>query len=133
MREIPRTSALHLLCLSVLAACVPLILGAGCPGPADSGNPSGDQVVPDTISPDDSVPVNPDSGQDVPPDKPVPIAGDFNGDNVVDQADVDILIAAFNSTQGDARFNAAVDLNGDGSIDLLDIQIMNNLVKGTGG
>lgn len=122
-----RTSIPSFLCLMMLAACVPLLLGAGCPAPGDMANPGGDQVASEP-PPTEPTPGTPDDGG-TGPQTPVAVQGDLNGDGVVNQADVDILVAAFDSGQGDARFNADADLNGDGRIDLLDIQIMNSLFK----
>lgn len=53
------------------------------------------------------------------------VKGDLNGDGVVDQNDLNILLMALNQPaagQGDAR-----DLNGDGKIDALDLRIITTL------
>jgi len=43
-----------------------------------------------------------------------------------DAADLGVLIAAFNTTPGDAVWNAAADINGDGSVDALDLSALIN-------
>ena len=46
--------------------------------------------------------------------------GDCNGDNVVDLTDYTIVIEAFDSLEGDGKWNPQADLNEDGAIDLTD-------------
>ena len=62
---------------------------------------------------------------DLPVTVPVLVKGDFDGNGVVDQSDVNILslfVGTTATTKGDAR-----DLNGDGKIDALDIAIEKGL------
>ncbi len=54
----------------------------------------------------------------------VPEQGDVNGDGVVDQADLDLVTAAFGTREGDPLFDPQADLNGDGVIGLEDIQAL---------
>jgi YVTN family beta-propeller protein len=55
------------------------------------------------------------------------LAGDVNGDRVVDTHDVDVLVDAWYSVLGEPEYNAAADLNGDGVIDNADLQgVLNN-------
>jgi hypothetical protein len=54
------------------------------------------------------------------------IRGDFNGDNVVDVIDVDLICAAIETAEFQARF----DLNGDGSLNRSD---MNDMITGVLG
>lgn len=63
------------------------------------------------------------------------ISGDLNEDNVIDQADVDILMAALGTTPTSSKWNQNLDLNKDGVINSLDLAIVNkNLGKvGDGG
>lgn len=49
---------------------------------------------------------------------------DLNDDGVVDDADRDILMAAYESRPGDANWNPAADFNNDGVVDLLDLAVM---------
>jgi len=49
--------------------------------------------------------------------------GDVNGDGVIDQKDLDILQALFNTTKASSNWNPRADLNGDGIIDLQDFFI----------
>lgn len=56
---------------------------------------------------------------------PSSVKGDLNGDGIVDQNDLNILLMALNQSatgQGDAR-----DMNGDGKIDALDLRIITTL------
>ncbi|TVQ60762.1 MAG: hypothetical protein EA379_07635 [Phycisphaerales bacterium] len=57
---------------------------------------------------------------------PLPLVGDINGDGVVDQADVQVLMDNFGSTD----FPAA-DLNNDGVVDFYDLQILLNNIGAT--
>ena len=52
------------------------------------------------------------------------IPGDINRDGKVDQADYNLLTAAFGSQPGDANWNSDADLNGDGRINALDFNII---------
>jgi hypothetical protein len=47
--------------------------------------------------------------------------GDFNGDGVVDLADIVMMLPAWNTTVGDALYDPLYDLDADGDIDLADI------------
>ncbi len=59
------------------------------------------------------------------PSNPVDTStGDLNGDGVINISDVMIIAGAFNSIDGDPRFNAAYDLNGDGAINISDVMII---------
>lgn len=51
-------------------------------------------------------------------------AGDANNDNFVDVLDLDLLIAAFDSKEGDPNWNAGADLNCDDSVDMLDLNLL---------
>ena len=51
---------------------------------------------------------------------PLPLLGDVNGDGVVDNADLQIVIGAFGSN------NLEADLNNDGVVDFYDLQIVLN-------
>jgi hypothetical protein len=52
-------------------------------------------------------------------------AGDANNDNSVDVFDLDPLIQAFNSIEGDANWNGgAADFNCDGSTDVFDLDLL---------
>jgi trimeric autotransporter adhesin len=48
------------------------------------------------------------------------IAGDVNGDGVVDCTDLAIVQASLARRYGEAGFNPRADTNGDGVIDVLD-------------
>ena len=50
-----------------------------------------------------------------------PLAGDINGDNAVNCADLGIIRAAFGKRTGDAGFDPRADLNHDGIIDIRDL------------
>jgi Bacterial protein of unknown function (DUF922)/Dockerin type I domain len=52
------------------------------------------------------------------------LAGDINNDNVVDDADYQLLRAAFGSRPGDANWNPQADLNCDGVVDQADLQLL---------
>jgi hypothetical protein len=52
------------------------------------------------------------------------LAGDVNGDNVVDLNDFSELAAAFGSAVGDANWDANADLNCDGVVDLMDFGLL---------
>jgi hypothetical protein len=51
----------------------------------------------------------------------VAIAGDVNGDAVVDAADLYELSAAYGSELGESNWNPNCDINGDGKVDALDM------------
>lgn len=53
-----------------------------------------------------------------------PDRGDLNADGVIDQKDLDLLTAAFGSSQGDPRFVPEADFDGDGVIGLNDLQTL---------
>lgn len=48
---------------------------------------------------------------------------DYNGDQIVDQADLDMINAAFNSQEGDVEYSPAFDHDGDGYITGSDIAV----------
>jgi hypothetical protein len=52
------------------------------------------------------------------------LAGDLNGDNVVDLQDFNILAASYGSAVGGESWNPVADLNGDGVIDLNDFDLL---------
>ncbi|MDW8206356.1 MAG: M12 family metallo-peptidase, partial [Chloroherpetonaceae bacterium] len=51
-------------------------------------------------------------------------AGDANNDNAVDVSDLDILIAAFDSSSGDPAFRPGADLDCDNTVDVLDLDLL---------
>lgn len=51
------------------------------------------------------------------------IIGDINGDRSVDMLDISIVIDAFMTSPGDAKWNPLADMNKDGLIDMLDISV----------
>lgn len=55
---------------------------------------------------------------------PQSVTGDLNGDGVVTQADLDLMVAAFGQRQGDPLYTTQADLNGDGIIGQADIQAL---------
>lgn len=48
---------------------------------------------------------------------------DFNGDGLCNEEDFAILIAAFGTTEADARWDPRCDLNGDGRVDIQDFNL----------
>ncbi len=60
------------------------------------------------------------------------IPGDIDHDGDVDLADLSILLAAYNTCEGDANFNGEADLDGDGCVNLADLSILLSNY-GTGG
>jgi hypothetical protein len=52
------------------------------------------------------------------------VPGDVNGDGVVDQSDLGLLLAAYNFCDGDANWNADADLDGDGCVGQTDLGIL---------
>ncbi len=52
------------------------------------------------------------------------IPGDINGDAGVDQQDLGLLLAAYDSAVGDPAYDEAIDLNGDGVIGQPDLGIL---------
>jgi len=52
------------------------------------------------------------------------LAGDVNGDCVVNIVDISLAGAAFGSTSSSPSWNAAADLNNDGVINILDLAIV---------
>ncbi|MBW7906082.1 MAG: hypothetical protein LC135_17050 [Phycisphaerae bacterium] len=53
-----------------------------------------------------------------------PCPGDINGDDVVGQSDLGILLAAFGACVGDPNFNPDADLDGSGCIGQPDLGIL---------
>ncbi|MCA9979510.1 MAG: hypothetical protein KDD89_01705, partial [Anaerolineales bacterium] len=51
-------------------------------------------------------------------------AGDANGDNAVNILDLSILAGAYNTTSGQAGYDAQADFNGDGQVNLLDLSLL---------
>lgn len=51
-------------------------------------------------------------------------AGDANNDNSVDVFDLDLLIQAFDASEGDALYNQQADFNADGFVDILDLDLL---------
>lgn len=52
------------------------------------------------------------------------LAGDLNGDNCIDLADLTILALAYGSTPKEDNWNPLADLNGDGVVDMADLTIL---------
>ncbi len=50
-----------------------------------------------------------------------PCPGDIDGDGVVGQSDLGVLLAAFGTCDGDPAYNAAADLDGDGCVGQTDL------------
>jgi hypothetical protein len=57
-------------------------------------------------------------------------AYDYNGDGVVDSADLELIKAAFNSTDGDADFNPVFDHDGDGFVGGSDLSLAQAAASG---
>ncbi len=56
------------------------------------------------------------------------LAGDLNGDGVVNQADLPLFAAAYMSRRGEPAYNAAADFNQNGRVNLYDaMALMHNL------
>lgn len=55
---------------------------------------------------------------------PGTLAGDVNGDGVVDATDLGQVAASFNKRTGDSGFNANADLNSNGIVDIYDLVIV---------
>jgi Regulator of chromosome condensation (RCC1) repeat len=52
------------------------------------------------------------------------LTGDANDDNSVDVLDLDALIQAFDTVEGDANWNGNADFNCDESVDVLDLDVL---------
>ena len=52
------------------------------------------------------------------------IAGDINGDGVIDIADFTVISATYGSNSGDTEYAVAADLNGDSVINIFDLTIL---------
>jgi hypothetical protein len=70
------------------------------------------------------IPVN--AGGDVSGVMAALLAGDINHDNVVDDADLELLRAAFGSRPGDPNWNPPADLNCDGVVDEADLLLLHS-------
>ena len=53
----------------------------------------------------------------------VPCDTDFNGDGMIDEADLEILKTHIGSTDEDEDYAPAVDLDGDGVVGLMDFNL----------
>jgi hypothetical protein len=53
------------------------------------------------------------------------LAGDVNGDGVVDRTDLGAVQAAYGSNTSSSRYNASADFNGDGVVGALDMIVTN--------
>lgn len=60
------------------------------------------------------------------------LSGDINNDNQVTTADYDILNAAYGSTPGSPKWNAAADLDGSGRVNALDYALLQGNLGKTG-
>jgi len=61
------------------------------------------------------------------------LEGDANGDNRVDEADLAILQAAYDTSRGDPRFDEFCDFNLDGKVDVVDLAILSANMGREGG
>ena len=52
------------------------------------------------------------------------LAGDADGNNVVNIADLSILAGAYNSSSGDGNFDERADFNGDGTVNINDLSLL---------
>ncbi len=52
------------------------------------------------------------------------LAGDLNNDGIVDVSDLNMLIQAYGSSEGEFKYNAEVDLNSDGVVNVFDLAII---------
>jgi Dockerin type I domain len=50
--------------------------------------------------------------------------GDVNGDGVVDQSDLGLLLAAYDYCDGDPNYNPAADFDGDGCVGQPDLGVL---------
>lgn len=50
--------------------------------------------------------------------------GDLNGDGVIDNDDLNIMMASMNQSEGDDCYNSDADLNNDGVVDVRDLAIL---------
>ncbi|MBL0921821.1 MAG: hypothetical protein IBJ10_06805 [Phycisphaerales bacterium] len=58
---------------------------------------------------------------------PLPIApcpGDANGDNVIDFADLNVLLSSFNTAAPSPNYNPAADFDNDGDVDFSDLNVL---------
>jgi hypothetical protein len=60
------------------------------------------------------------------------LAGDINGDNIVNIVDLGLLASAFNSTPTSSNWNANADLNADGKVDIADLSLLADSFGKTG-
>jgi len=52
------------------------------------------------------------------------LAGDANGDNVIDGKDIAILLAAYGTRRGQRRYDPRADFNDDGKVDIADANLL---------
>lgn len=60
----------------------------------------------------------------IPPTPESVVAGDLNGDSLVDLSDLALLQGAYNARSGDPAFISDADLNGDGVINYIDLAML---------
>jgi len=53
----------------------------------------------------------------------ITIAGDFDGDQDVDIYDIVMISGAYDTTEGEGRYDCTCDIDGDGDIDIYDVVI----------
>jgi hypothetical protein len=64
---------------------------------------------------------------------PPALAGDLNGDAVIDEEDRALLCASLGSTTGESNFVASADFNRDGAIDEHDLALFNDILPPCAG
>jgi hypothetical protein len=124
--------------LGLIFLTMPMVVLVGC-GAAPEANPlmaDGTTIAADMQATADTS--GSDTGgaeQSTPPaDAGQPVAGDMNGNGVVDQADEnayrDGFQTAFGSSTGNANYDPSLDMNGDGVVSWTDLQAFLALAGG---
>ena len=65
------------------------------------------------------------------PEEEAAVAGDLNGDGIIDGRDFEIFKDAFDTREGMDAFNPDLDFDGDGEVNFVDRQIWYDMIHGT--
>ena len=74
--------------------------------------------------------IRPTVADDGTTDRALLFAGDADADNKIDTVDLNLVFNAFNTTSGNAAFNASADFNEDNAVNILDLSLVSGHLVG---